>query len=214
MNPKKNIHNIVNTIQSIRIIGGQYKRSKLDILNIEGLRPTPDRLRETLFNWLGDMHDMNCLDMFAGSGVLGFECLSRYAKYVLMIEAHKQAYQQIVNIADKLKIEYVQSINLCENEYKGLKLIHADSLSYLSSHLSQVENKYTDFFNVIFIDPPYAKKNLLDQSLLIASRLLHVNGLIYVEYNQDLSEIIQISGMRIAKHIKIGQIFAYLLRKY
>jgi 16S rRNA (guanine966-N2)-methyltransferase len=193
---------------TVRIIGGQYKRSKLDVLNIDGLRPTPDRLRETLFNWLGDLRDMYCLDMFAGSGALGFECISRYAKYVLMIEHNKIAYQQLIHIADKLKISFttkniVNNINIDNNN--NLHLLQTESINYL--------NKCNTYFDIIFIDPPYAAENLLQQSMLLTRRLLRENGLVYVEYNQDLSKTIQCLDMTIIKHIKIGQIFAYLLRK-
>src|SRR5690606_5910211 len=97
----------------VRIIGGQWKRTPLAVLEAEGLRPTPDRVRETVFNWINHLIDggwgsLRCLDAFAGTGVLGFEAASRGAAEVVMVETQTQAVRQIETIKDKLRAEQVR----------------------------------------------------------------------------------------------------------
>src|ERR1700754_383505 len=91
---------------TIRIIGGEWKRTPLPVLDLDGLRPTPDRVRETLFNWLGqDLSGQRCLDMFAGSGALGFEAASRGAAHVVMIEKDRRVFQALRHNAAALGCE-------------------------------------------------------------------------------------------------------------
>ena len=95
----------------VRIIGGQYKRTRLAVADKPGLRPTPDRVRETLFNWLGqDLTGWRCLDAFAGTGVLGFECASRGAKEVRLVELDAALVAQLKRIAAQLKADVVQVV--------------------------------------------------------------------------------------------------------
>src|SRR5437868_2301188 len=96
----------------VRIIGGQWKRTPLAVLDAEGLRPTPDRVRETVFNWInhlleGTWQHVRCLDLFAGTGALGFEAASRGASQVTMVESNPQAVKQLQAIKAKLKAEQV-----------------------------------------------------------------------------------------------------------
>ena len=98
--------------QQVRIIGGIWKRTPLPVLNAEGLRPTPDRVRETVFNWLnhlldGDWQRVACLDLFAGAGALGFEAASRGAAKVVMVEDNPAAVRQLEVVKTKLKAEQV-----------------------------------------------------------------------------------------------------------
>ena len=98
-----------NAPHQIRIIGGEWKRTPLHVVDLEGLRPTPDRVRETLFNWLGqDMSGQTCLDLFAGSGALGFEAASRGAARVVMVERDGRAAQQLRATQDKLAARTVE----------------------------------------------------------------------------------------------------------
>jgi len=180
----------------IRIIGGIYKRTKLDILDICGLRPTPDRLRETLFNWLGDLNDVKCLDLFAGSGALGFECLSRGAKDVTFVEKDRQIFEKLNLMKDKLKLD------------EKANFFNQDSIKYLTSINSQIFNSK---FDLIFIDPPYSS-NLLEKSLELSINILSKDGKIYIESNKNLEQIIKDNNLSILKHIKMGQIFAYLIK--
>src|SRR4051812_4550684 len=94
--------------QQVRIIGGAWKRTPLPVLDALGLRPTPDRVRETVFNWINHLRDANwaearVLDLFAGSGALGFEAASRGAAAVTMVDMHSPAVRQLEAIKDKLK---------------------------------------------------------------------------------------------------------------
>ncbi len=148
--------------QTVRIIGGQYRGKKLHFPSIEGLRPTPDRVRETLFNWLmHDIKDTRCLDAFAGSGALGLEAFSRGAREVVMIEQSPQAYAHLKKIITQFKST-------------ALKLEHGDSLNYLQ--------KCTNPFDIIFLDPPF-KQQLIPACVdyIRRNNLITPNGLLYLE---------------------------------
>ena len=148
----------------IRIIGGIYKGKKLDVLDLEGLRPTPDRIRETIFNLLSDkVQAANVLDLFAGSGALGIEALSRGAKSVTLIEKDYDNYLSLKDTINTLNSKNIQVLNL-------------DALNFL--------NKTDNKFDLIFLDPPY-KSDLLNKAMeLINERnLLNKNSVLYVEYS-------------------------------
>lgn len=119
----------------LRIIGGSHKRSIIFFKDNEGLRPTPDRVRETLFNWLGqELTGSNVLDLFAGSGALGFEAASRNAKNVYLVEANRGTAQLIKQNQERLQL-------------KNINIICRDALSFLKQN--QVK------FDVVFLDPPF-----------------------------------------------------------
>ncbi|GAA5218341.1 16S rRNA (guanine(966)-N(2))-methyltransferase RsmD [Corallincola platygyrae] len=152
----------------IRIIGGQWRGRKLPVLDSEGLRPTTDRVKETLFNWL--MHDVRgarCLDLFAGSGGLGFECLSRFADSVLFLEKDSKAAQQIKTNLSTLSAD--------TGEVKC-----ADALQLLKQPPTQP-------YDLVFIDPPF-RKGLLEQVLqgLAAPGWLKAGSQIYIESEKEL----------------------------
>lgn len=120
---------------ALRIIGGRWRGRKLNFPEVEGLRPTPDRVRETLFNWLQPtMAGAKCLDLFAGSGALGFEAASRGAKKVVLIEQNRQAFEQL-----KLNCETLSAVQC--------KVIHQSAQQYLMGN--------RDAYDIVFIDPPY-----------------------------------------------------------
>ncbi|KTC91912.1 16S rRNA (guanine(966)-N(2))-methyltransferase RsmD [Legionella cincinnatiensis] len=147
---------------SIRIIGGIYRGKKLSFPTEEGLRPTPDRVRETLFNWLmHDIREARCLDAFAGSGALGLEAFSRGAGRVVFLEQSPKAFT------------HLQKVISAFNSPK-LKLLKTDALSYLKQ--SQEE------FDLIFLDPPFAK-NYLPQCIadITHSQIIKTGGLVYLE---------------------------------
>lgn len=146
----------------IRIIGGQWRGRKLLVPDSPGLRPTTDRVRETLFNWLApSMVDARCLDCFAGSGALGLEALSRYAASATLLEMERHVAQQLQKNLATLKAEHG-------------KVVNTNTLTYL--------NQSGTPHDVVFIDPPF-RKGLLEETL----NLLETNGwladsaLIYVE---------------------------------
>ncbi|WP_298622440.1 16S rRNA (guanine(966)-N(2))-methyltransferase RsmD [uncultured Legionella sp.] len=148
--------------QIIRIIGGQYRGKKIQFPEVEGLRPTPDRVRETLFNWLmKEIKDACCLDAFAGSGAVGLEAFSRGASKVVFLEqsplAHANLHQIITQFNNPI-----------------LKLIKTDTLAYL--------HKCTEQFDIIFLDPPFAK-DFIPQCLdiIVQKQLLVKGGLVYIE---------------------------------
>ena len=149
---------------AIRIISGQWRGRKLPVLNAEGLRPTTDRTKETLFNWLmTDIRESRCLDCFAGSGGLGFEALSRYANSVTFVEKDTSAANQLQQNIKTLKLQSSQA-----------ELVKGDALSYLQ--------QATEPFDLIFLDPPFNKGLITESIKLIDSRnLLTEDGLIYIE---------------------------------
>ncbi|PZP58422.1 MAG: 16S rRNA (guanine(966)-N(2))-methyltransferase RsmD [Azospira oryzae] len=120
----------------VRIIGGAWRSRLLAVPRVAGLRPTPDRVRETLFNWLGqELSGRICLDLFAGSGALGFEAASRGASRVVMVEANARAYARLKAHAAALGATQVE-------------LHRGDGLEFLA--------RDTRCFDVVFLDPPYA----------------------------------------------------------
>jgi 16S rRNA (guanine966-N2)-methyltransferase len=125
-------HGVANRV---RIIGGQYRRRLLDFPGSAGLRPTPDRVRETLFNWLGqDLPGWHCLDLFAGSGALGFEAASRGAERVVMIERDPKAIGALEKNRAALGANQVD-------------ILRTDALAWLA------HNRET--FDLVFVDPPF-----------------------------------------------------------
>ncbi|OIQ24365.1 16S rRNA (guanine(966)-N(2))-methyltransferase RsmD [uncultured Vibrio sp.] len=152
----------------VRIISGLWRGRKLPVHDLEGLRPTTDRVKETLFNWLAqDVPQAKCLDLFAGSGGLGFEAASRQAESVTLIELNKQAYNQLAVNAKAVKAENINVIN-------------SDSLTYLKQQGTP--------FDIVFIDPPF-RKGLLAEAieLLEQNNWLSDDALIYVETEKELT---------------------------
>ncbi len=176
----------------VRIIGGQQRGRLVQFCAIDGLRPTPDRLRETLFNWLmGHLLHARVLDVCAGSGVLAFESLSRGADSAVLIEANPTQARQLSKQAGQLGL----SANT---------IIHT---AYAQSVLPTLQGT----FDVIFIDPPYAQAlwhMLLDG--LFNAQLLHSDSLIYVEADKPLDNLSDDFALKIHKSTKVGQIYAYL----
>ncbi len=160
MRPKqaaaRRAHGVANRV---RIIGGQYRRRLLDFPDA-GLRPTPDRVRETLFNWLGqDLPGWHCLDLFAGSGALGFEAASRGAARVVMIERDRAAHAALERNRAALGAAAVETV--C-----------ADALAWLAGS--------RESFDLIFVDPPF-DANLAAPALAGLARHLGPGGQVYVE---------------------------------
>jgi 16S rRNA (guanine966-N2)-methyltransferase len=145
----------------VRIIAGQWRRSKLPVADKPGLRPTPDRVRETLFNWLGaDLAGWRCLDAFAGSGALGFEAASRGAASVTLLEADAQLAQSLAATAQRLQADAV-------------KVVRADALSWMASAPRAG-------FEIVFVDPPF-DSGLSESALARALPLMAAQGFTYLE---------------------------------
>lgn len=155
----------------LRIIGGQWRRRKLPFCSDKAIRPTPDRVRETVFNWLQhDIAGARCLDAFAGSGALGFEALSRGAQSVVMIEPLREQQHFLRDNASLLGAEAI--------------LLHGE--------FPQVLRRRSEIFDIIFLDPPF-QKQAVEQALadLFECRVLREGSLVYYESGQaiDLAEL-------------------------
>jgi 16S rRNA (guanine(966)-N(2))-methyltransferase RsmD len=156
----------------VRIIGGDWKRTPLPVLDALGLRPTPDRVRETVFNWINHLRDANwatatCLDLFAGSGALGFEAASRGAASVTMVDSYTPVIRQLEEIKTKLRADNVQ-------------LLRGDALTVAQGMAARGQR-----FDLIFLDPPY-QQDFLARCLPLCAALLNDGGLVYAEAGQSL----------------------------
>ncbi|ENN6813649.1 16S rRNA (guanine(966)-N(2))-methyltransferase RsmD [Vibrio fluvialis] len=151
----------------VRIISGLWRGRKLPVHDAEGLRPTTDRVKETLFNWLAqDIPHAKCLDLFAGSGGLGFESASRQAEKVTMLEMNPQAFAQLKTNIAALKASNIEAVN-------------TDTLAYLKQP--------GQAYDVVFIDPPF-RQGLLQETvqLLEQNGWLAANAMIYIESEKEL----------------------------
>jgi len=177
----------------VRIIGGMYRRTPLAVIDRPGLRPTPDRVRETLFNWLGqDLRGWRCLDAFAGSGALGFEAASRGAASVIMIERDPQAFAQVQRMRTRLAAG-------------GVTLVKGDALV----QLQQMEPASLD---VVFLDPPFDSA-VWDAALAGAARAVTATGWVYLESPECWSgERLRPFGLETHRDLKAGAVHAHLLR--
>ena len=156
-----------STLSTIRIIAGQWRGRKIPVAEIEGLRPTGDRIRETLFNWLdAEIDGARCLDLFAGSGVLGLEALSRGAGQVVALDSSRVAVNALNDAAKLLNTS-------------ALQVMQKDAVQWLKS-------KPAGLFDLVFVDPPF-QTGLLDESLalLAASNSLAAGALIYIERDRN-----------------------------
>jgi 16S rRNA (guanine966-N2)-methyltransferase len=146
----------------LRIIGGRWRGRKLSFPNIEGLRPTPDRVRETVFNWLQmDIGGAHCLDLFAGSGALGFEAASRGAATVTLVDNNSQAVKQLKDNVQLLKAE-------------GCIVENKSAQQFIANQSKQ--------YDIVFIDPPYQADVWEDvANQLVKAHLLMDNAFIYIE---------------------------------
>ncbi len=177
-------------MSEVRIIGGQWKRSKLPVADKPGLRPTPDRVRETLFNWLGqDLSGWRVLDAFAGSGALGFEAGSRGAAEVRMLERDGQLADSLRQSKARLKAETLQIE--CTNA------------------LSWMERCEPARFELVLLDPPF-EADLFEKALAAATRLVVPEGVIYLEADREVAAP---EGWEARRSGRAGSVHFQLLRR-
>ncbi|PCH62640.1 MAG: 16S rRNA (guanine(966)-N(2))-methyltransferase RsmD [SAR86 cluster bacterium] len=180
---------------SVRIIAGKWRSRKVHFPDAPGLRPSADRVRETLFNWLqADIAQASCLDLFAGSGVCGIEALSRGAKSVVFID-------------NSTAVQAALRQNLQRLDAHGARQICADSLQWLS----QGSKSSTEKFGIVFIDPPFSNDMIANScAQLQASELLKPSARIYLESDRKIqpSELPQNWGL--LKEKKAGAVYFYL----
>ena len=190
--------------RQIRIIGGLWKRTPLTVPDAEGLRPTPDRVRETLFNWLqhlvgGQWARLRCLDLFAGTGALGFEAASRGAAQVTMIEENLTALQHLQAVTEKLQARQID-------------VVRGDALSAARSLAARPDAVR---FDLIFLDPPY-HQDWLPRILPACAELLANGGWVYAEseFPLDADTIPEwLSGWNVVRADKAGMVFYHLLQR-
>ncbi|MFT6406671.1 MAG: 16S rRNA (guanine966-N2)-methyltransferase [Arenicella sp.] len=172
---------------SIRIIAGQWRGRRLPVLDIDGLRPSTDRVRETLFNWL--MHDIagtRCLDLFAGSGALGLECLSRGAANSVFVESNKR-------IASQLQ----QNLHTLDSLERGEVVVQ--------SATNFLRRPATRQFDLVFLDPPFESELLIQSMpLLVENGWLADGALVYVEQASKKDPEVPPSGWQVNKEGKAG----------
>ena len=179
--------------QQVRIIGGRWRNRKLQVADIDGLRPTTSRVRETLFNWVAmDCPGGHVLDCFAGSGALGFEALSREAKQLTMLEKNPLAYKNLILQAERLSDEPMQSGQLDIRQGDALQLVPQLTLKY----------------DLVFIDPPFSeghlKRSVMD--VLIQSERLNQGAKLYLEWPKHERFELNSNHFSWLKHKKAGQV--------
>lgn len=173
----------------IRIVGGQWRSRLLEVPHLQGLRPTPDRVRETLFNWLGQRLDgWHCLDLFAGSGVLGLEAASRGAAQVTLVERDAGAVRSLRKLVDTLQAGATVEVK------------RADAVEFARST--------SQSFDLVFLDPPY-KQGLLERIEPFLERLLAPDGWLYVESEQALT---QLGRWKCVRQGRAGQAYFHLMQ--
>jgi 16S rRNA (guanine(966)-N(2))-methyltransferase RsmD len=173
----------------VRIVGGAWRSRLIDVADLPGLRPTPDRVRETLFNWLGQALDgFDCLDLFAGSGILGFEAASRGAATVTLVEQNPRAHAALRRNAEKLAATQVE-------------IVRGNALEFLASTARR--------FNVAFADPPY-RQGLIERIMPLLDRVMLPGGLVYAEAETPLDPP---AGWHVFKRGRAGQVHFHLLER-
>lgn len=173
----------------VRIIGGTWRSRRIRFPDRPGLRPTPDRVRETLFNWLGqDLTGKDCLDLFAGSGALGFEAASRGARRVTMVENDAAAWKALQENRETLAAAAVTAVR-------------ANALEFLKNH--------QDRYHVVFLDPPFADDHW-PQLLARLPQNLVAGGFVYCERAQPLAAL---GGWTVVKSGRAGQVSHQLLKR-
>lgn len=179
----------------IRIIAGQHRGRKLPVISLEGLRPTTDRVKETVFNWLMPyLHQNNAIDCFAGAGSLGFEALSRGAQQVTFIELNKAAANQLKQ-------------NLITLKQTNAQVINNDCLNYLQQQTTAEMS-----FDLAFVDPPF-RQNLVAPCCQLLDGLLAENAIIYVELEQELTNPDIPANWQCLKQKDAGQVSYRLYQK-
>lgn len=186
----------------VRIIGGKWRGRKISFPDAKELRPTPDRIRETLFNWLSPhIVGAQCLDLFAGSGVLGFEALSRGAASCVLIEKEPE-----------VAISLQKNAKILEGE--GVTILQAEALLWLQKQSLESQSSKEPPFDIVFLDPPYALGLLPKCFLLLENRsFLKKISWIYFEDDTPINFLDLPKHWIIIKEKKAGNIYYYLAER-
>lgn len=192
--PRKNLNAPAAQRNQVRIIGGSWRGRKLRFPDVPGLRPTPDRVRETVFNWLqGEVAGRRCLDLFAGSGALGLEALSRGASEVVFVESDPRAARAVAEMLQVLECD------------RG-RVARTAALAYLSGPAQP--------FDVVFLDPPFADRALRRAcEALEAGGWLKPGALVYLEDRAEEGEPALPAGWELLKSKRAGDVGYHLARR-
>lgn len=193
--PSRPSRKTASNSSSLRIIGGEWRGRRLQFPEIEGLRPTPDRVRETLFNWLMPViAGARCLDLFAGSGALGLEALSRGAASVTFVDLSRQVKQSI-------------EANLALLKTNRARVYASDALSW-------TQQAPAEQFDILFLDPPFRKQMLTACCETLEARgMLAPGAYIYIEAEEELTRLIVPGTWRLHRHQRAGQVqYALFIR--
>lgn len=178
----------------IRIIGGAWKRTRLPVAQRPGLRPTPDRVRETLFNWLGqDLSGWRCLDAFAGTGALGFEAASRGAASVQLVESDAALVAQLHTLQQRLQAT-------------AMRVQRGDGVAALKQAAPAS-------LDLVLLDPPF-DSDFFNPALQAAAQAVAADGFVYLEAPRAWNdEELAAWGLAVYRHLKAGAVHAHLLRR-
>ena len=191
---KKAAHGVRELPREVRIIGGAWKRTRLAVVDRPTLRPTPSRIRETLFNWLGqDLAGWRCVDAFAGSGALGFEAASRGAGEVVLIERDPGAAAQLRATRERL-------------DAKVVTVERVDALSWLARAAA-------DAHDVVFLDPPFEEPRLLPLAIAASARIVRPGGFVYVESPAPVDAGALAASLEPWRSERAGSVHVQLLRR-
>jgi 16S rRNA (guanine966-N2)-methyltransferase len=173
---------------TVRITGGMWRSRRIRFPPVSGLRPSPDRVRETLFNWLGqDLAGKTCLDLFAGSGILSFECLSRQCAWVVMVDKEPRVVRALRENARALK---TRNVEIRQDDFRAF--LRTERRAY----------------DLILLDPPF-HRDILTGLLPRLGKYLKPAGLVYAESEHTLEPG---SGWVLCKHASAGIVHSHLLR--
>lgn len=179
----------------LRIIAGKWRSRKIPVLEgVAGLRPTPDRVRETVFNWLTPhIVGARCLDLFAGTGIMGFEALSRGASHVVMVDVSSKVTNHLAKMAQLLGA-------------KDLEIQQSDALQWLQQELQNYPP-----FDIIFLDPPF-HQNWVEKLMpaITVGKVIEKTGYIYIEIEKETKEVPLPKNYKLMKH-KIAGAVSYNL---
>lgn len=199
---------------TVRIIGGRWKRTALHVAGLPDLRPTPDRVRETVFNWLthqfgGSLEGISVLDLFAGSGAMGFEAASRGAARVVLVDRNAAAVAALIDAKERLKADAIEVIR---SDALAAARSYRRSDAKTESQVDSGSEETAGGFDLVFVDPPY-RQQWLERVLPLAPRLLSRHGIVYAEAEAPLdATTVNTFGLELVRADKAGQVFYHLLR--
>lgn len=206
----KTLKNTLEKKGKVRIIGGLYRSRFVNFVQAEGLRPTADRVRETVFNWLDRaIADAKVLDLYAGSGVLGIEAISRGAKHVVFVDKNPEVVLQLNKNLVSFKIENCRVLE--KNSEKWLSVHKASARgNILGDRLAEEET-----FDIVFVDPPYGGCSVISScNLLESSGLLEPDSNVYVESNNEIDHGLMPKNWERVKSKRAGKVHFYLYQRF